>query len=156
MGNLFKCLRSQRVVTDLKAKKKAGAIREIGSLFEGGPEVPDLRVFLSKLFQKEASFSSGVEHGVALPHYRDRSVKIPVAGLGISKEGIDWGEDHPAHIVVLVGWPDRHDQAYLRMVAEIAGLMRRESIRERLLDAASPEEALAALKNGRNGGKDSG
>lgn len=132
----------------MKARKKADAIREIGSLFEDGPEVSDLRSFLSKLFQKEASFTSNVEHGVALPHYRHQSVRIPVVGLGISKDGIDWGEGDPAHIVVLVGWPDRHDQTYLQMVAEIAGLLRRESVRDGLLTATSSEEALAVLKNG--------
>jgi PTS system fructose-specific IIC component len=148
MANFLKCLQTSRVITRLKAKKKADAIREIGSLFEEGPEVSDLRSFLSKLFQREANFTSSVEHGVVLPHYSDKSINIPIVGLGISEKGIDWGEDEAAHIVILVGWPDRHDQAYLQMVAEIASLFRKESIREGLLAATSAEEVVSVLKSG--------
>ena len=145
MPNLLRCLKKTHILTHMQARNKAGGIRELASLLEGGPELSNFRQFLSALFQKEARFQTAVEKGVALPHYRDRTVLEPVVALGISKPGIGWEKGKRVHILVLIGWPDRHDEAYLRIVAEIARLLHQEAIREALQGAETPDEVLDIL-----------
>ena len=147
MPDLTRYLNQSHILICMKAKKKADAIREVGALLKDGPEIPDLREFMSAVFQRESRFSTGVGHGVAIPHYRGEQVRRPAIGLGISREGIAWGEGQRAHIVFLVGWPNRHGEGYLKTVSEIAQLLSRASVRQQLLEAATPEEALEALKD---------
>ena len=146
MSTLFRRLKEDRILTDMKARKKAGAIRELASVLEGEPEISDFRGFLSALFQKESRFRSAVDKGVAIPHYRDENVHHPVVALGVSQDGIDWGGNDPVYILILIGWPDKHDQAYLETVAQIARLLHRESVRQSLLEARTSGEVLEILK----------
>ena len=146
MANLRRYLRKDRIQVRLRSKKKADAIRELGCLLESGPEITDYRRFLSKLFQQEAQMSSGVAEGIALPHYRNGTVVEPVIALGTSTPGIDWGEEEPVHLVVLIGWPEKHAETYQKTVAEIARRLRSEDVRARLLEADGPDQVIEALR----------
>ncbi len=144
--HLLKYLKEDHVLTPMVATKKADAIREVASLLDTGIEIPSFRPFLSALFQKESRYGSAVEHGVALPHYRDSTVMAPVVGLGISKVGIDWGDEKVVRILVLIAWPDRNDQAYLNLVADIARMLQHKIVRNSLLDAATPSAIMKIFR----------
>ncbi len=146
MANLSRYLKEDRILVGMKAQKKGGAIRELASRMEDGPEISDVRRFLSGLFQQESQISTGVGKGVAIPHHRDDSVREPVIVLGFSQQGIDWGGGELVHILVLIGWPAKHGQAYLKTVAEIARLLHMKSVREQLLKAQTPGKVLEIFK----------
>ena len=97
------------------------------------------------LFQQESRLGSRAEHGVVLPAHRGPSVARPAIALGICRNGICWGGGGTARIIFLVGWSDRDDQGYVRAVAAIAGAVSRERVRQALLQAQTPGEALAVL-----------
>ncbi len=139
-------LRRDRMLLSMKATHKVAAIRELAQLLEGATEIPDLRRFVSAVVQKEARFGSGVGKGVALPHYRDDSVQEPVVCFGISQQGVAWDEDEPVNILVLIGWPLKHDQAYLKTVADLARVLHLKPVRDRLLSSADAAEVIDILK----------
>ena len=145
MSKIVRELKAEHILPGMAAQKKAGAIRELASVLEGSPEIPDFRRFLSALFQKEARFQSAVDKGVALPHYRDESVQGPAVALGISSGGIDWGNDEVVRILVIIGWPDRNDEAYLKLVADIARWLHQDVVRAALQEAESVEEVMGIL-----------
>lgn len=145
MSKIVRELKAEHILPRMAARKKADAIRELASLLEGSLEIPDFRRFLSALFQKEARFQSAVDKGVALPHYRDESVQGPAVVLGISSGGIDWGNGEVVHILVIIGWPDRNDEAYLMLVADIARWLHQDVVRVALQEAASVEEVIEIL-----------
>lgn len=148
MPNLKQYLTPDRVILPLKSKRKVDAIRELASLYADSPSIPDFRRFLSSLLQKEQRFGSGVDKGVALPHYRDESIVEPVVALGVSRDGIDWGEGHRVHILVLIGWPDKHQDAYLKTVADLASALRQKDVRSAILEATEARAVTSAIRNG--------
>ena len=143
---VLRYLREDRILLHMAAKKKAEGLRELAALVEDSAEIPNFRKFLSAVFQKESRFGSGVGEGVALPHYRDEKVKEPVICMGVSEEGIDWGEKEQVHILVLVAWPYTHEDNYLKSVAEIARLLRLAPVREKIRNAGGPSEVLEAMQ----------
>ena len=146
MANLARYIQADRVLLGMKPVRKKEAIRSLTQLLENAPEIPDFRRFVSAMFQKESRFGSGVGEGVAIPHYRDDSVAQPVVVVGVCPEGIDWGDGQRVHLLVLIGWPPKHDQEYLKTVAEVARLLKQESTREALLLSGTPEEVIEILK----------
>ena len=146
MAILLQYLSEERVVVPLTSRRKTDAIRELASVFESSPAVPDFRKFLSALFQKESRFGSGVEKGVALPHYRDDCIAEPVVSIGLSVEGLDWGNGERVHVLVLIGWPDKHQKAYLQTVAEIARVLHHEETRKNLLRAKDGSGAIKVIR----------
>ena len=143
---VLRYLREDRILLHMAAKKKAEGLRELAALVEDSAEIPNFRKFLSAVFQKESRFGSGVGEGVALPHYRDEKVREPVICMGISEDGIDWGEKEQVHILVLVAGPYTHEDNYLKTVAEIARLLRLATVREKIRNAGGPSEVLAAMR----------
>ena len=143
---VLRYLREDRILLHMAAKKKAEGLRELAALVEDSAEILNFRKFLSAVFQKESRFGSGVGEGVALPHYRDEKVREPVICMGISEDGIDWGEKEQVHILVLVAWPYTHEDNYLKTVAEIARLLRLAPVREKIRNAGGPSEVLEAMQ----------
>jgi PTS system nitrogen regulatory IIA component len=146
MPNLLQYLTPDRVILPLSSSRKVDAIRELASLFRDSERVTDFRKFLSAVLQKEKRFGSGVERGVALPHYRDDSIVEPIVSLGVSTAGLDWGQGEPVHILVLVGWPDKHQRAYLKTVAELAGALHQSKIRSQIIGSSDPAQVVLAIR----------
>ena len=147
MPNLHRYLRPHRILLNMTSQNKVEAIRELVALLDGGTELRRPKQFLSSLIRQENELGTVAEHGVALAHCRDDSVLSPAICVGILREGIDLqGADGPARILVVVAWPLKHESLYLTTVAELARLLREESVRDRLLKARTPEEALAVLE----------
>ena len=146
MANLARYVRPDRVLVGMKAIQKTDAIRMLTDLLQEAPEIPDFRRFVSAMFQKESRFGSGVGEGVAIPHYRDDSVAEPVVAVGVCPDGISWGDDQTVHLLVLIGWPPKHDQEFLKTVAGVARMLIQESVREALLAAETSEAVTEILK----------
>ncbi len=146
MARLLQLLTPDRIVAPLTTERKKSAIREVASHFEGHPGVPDLRRFLSAVFRQESHLGSGVDHGVALPHCRDACILEPVVGMGVSEAGVDWDDGRRVNILVLVGWPEKHDQAYLQTIAELARLLRQQTVRQQLPRCPSPRAVWDLLQ----------
>lgn len=101
------------------------------------------------VFSRERSMSTGMEHGVALPHASSDRIKKTVCALGVSREGIDFEciDGQPARIVVLVISPKRKIQQHVHTLAGISHLLHDEAFRESLI-AAPDEAALLARIRG--------
>jgi len=147
MPILTQYLTPDRVVLPLTSTRKVDAIRELAGLFADSANVTDFRRFLSALLQKEQRFGSGVDKGVALPHYRDESIVQPIVGLGVSPSGVDWGDGANVNILVLVGWPDKHQGAYLKIVAELASCLKQDHIRSTILNTSEPEKIVDLIRD---------
>ena len=148
MSNLLQYLSPDRVILPLSSSRKVDAIRELASLYRKSEKVTHFRAFLSALLQKEQRFGSAVEQGVALPHYRDDSIIEPIASLGVSRDGLDWGAGQQVQILVLVGWPNKHQRAYLKTVAELASVLHQPEIRTQILKSKTSEEVVKTIRLG--------
>ncbi len=101
---------------------------------------------------RERSMSTGMEHGIAIPHAAVDEVEDVVACLGIVRreEGLTFDsiDGQPTRLVVLLVIPRPKKLLHIRTLADIARVLGRDSVREALVTAASPEEAWEALAQG--------
>lgn len=135
------------VLVDFAPTDKWVAIRRLvehlverGRLKPGsGPAIVDAVV------AREKSMSTGMEHGIALPHAAVDAVDSVVACMaiigpreGLPFENIDGGT---TRIVVLLVIPRAQKLLHIRTLADIARVLNRDLVRERLI--ASPTSAAA-------------
>lgn len=136
-------------VLDLAASTKSGAIQELTAA--AGREAPfaDAERFLKAVVARENVMSTGVGDGIALPHARSPEVKRPFAVIGRSKRGIDYKsvDGKPVHFVVLIGAPDRQTSVYLQLLSKSLGVLVEPGVREKLMDAAGPDEMRRILSD---------
>jgi len=80
------------IVPNLVATKLEDAIHELlNALVESGRVSPDMReTFAKSILAREKKGSTGLNHGVAIPHTKTTAVKSPLAAVGISRTGVDF------------------------------------------------------------------
>ena len=122
-------------------------LREIGRI------QADVEPTLSDaVMARERSMSTGMEHGLAIPHAAVEELSEVVACLaidqtadGLNFESIDGSH---THFVVLLLIPRAQKLLHIRTLADVARVLGNEGVRSALQAASSPEEAWHALGEG--------
>ncbi len=96
--------------------------------------------------------STGMEHGIAIPHAAVDGVHEVLACLGIiaSEHGLAFEsiDGRPTRVVVLLVIPRSQKLLHIRTLADIARVLGRDSVREALLAARDAHGAWSALAEG--------
>jgi len=142
-------LREQQVILRLRSRKPANAIREIVDVLASdisGRKITKPEAFLEQVLAREQTHRSIVENGVAFPHARTDLVDEIVIGLGRSRAGIPFAENQQrAHLIFVIGVPERLLSDYLICVGMLARLVRDEAVRSTLLNVEVPREFVSTL-----------
>jgi mannitol/fructose-specific phosphotransferase system IIA component (Ntr-type) len=139
-------LQEQQVILRLRSRKPANAIREIVQMLAHTGKIAKPEAFLEQTLAREQAHPSVVESGVAFPHVRTDLVDEIVIGIGRSRAGVPFGQNQQrAHLIFVIGVPERLLSDYLICVGTLARLVKDESIRSRLLNAETPREFIDAL-----------
>lgn len=143
---LGEVLRPAQVVCNLSASGKEEAITLlVDTLVATGALPAQLRpTALKAVLDREKSLSTGMEHGIAIPHGSIDEVDDMICALGISPAGVEFGtlDGKPAHLVILIVIPRKRFSRHVRTLAGIARLLNNASMRDRLKRAATPEEVV--------------
>ena len=101
------------------------------------------------LVLREKSMTTGMEHGIAIPHAAVEGVPEVTAVLGLSRRGVPFDalDRQPARIIVCLMIPRDKKLLHIKTLAEIARLLSRPGVRTRLLEAGDPEAALAVIRD---------
>jgi mannitol/fructose-specific phosphotransferase system IIA component (Ntr-type) len=108
----------------------------------------DKNELLEALYERERKMTTGIEHGVAIPHAASDVVKRLTAAFGICKSGLDFQaiDGQPTYLIVLLVYPQRALHEHIRTLASIANLLNDEAIRTKLKACKSSVEALQIIK----------
>lgn len=145
---------AQDVIVDFQPGDKWEAIRILVEHLVTTERVRAGQVdaILEAVLSRERSMSTGMEHGIAIPHAAIDGLESIVACIGLvsresglSFESID---GQPARIVVLLVIPRQQKLLHIRTLADIARVLSREDVRENILAAKTSEEAFTVLTRG--------
>ena len=147
---LGELLNEAAIKVGMIAQTKFDAIEQlVDALVAAGEVPPDLRDHVVEVvLDREHSMSTGMEHGVALPHGHSDRLTGMVAALGIAPGGIPFDslDGQPAHIIALLALPKGKQPGYVRTLAGIAHLLRDADFRERLIAAPDARTALELIR----------
>src|SRR5882757_1804078 len=101
MTNLAKLLSKNNVVLDLEVSSKKRAFEQAGLIFENNCGIARSTVS-DNLFARERLGSTGLGHGVAVPHGRIKGLKNPLAAVLRVREPIafDAPDDEPVSLLI--------------------------------------------------------
>lgn len=133
------------IACPLRARDRAGTIRELVGLVAAAPGVSHPAHLLAAIEVREAQAPTYLGGGVAMPHARTDAVDQMVVAVGLSREGLRWGSSRElARLVFLVGVPRDQASGYLEMVRRITQTVRRIDWIEQAI-ACNDAAALARL-----------
>lgn len=138
MTNIAKILPLANVLLDLEISSKKRAFEQAGLLFENNCSIARSTVS-ENLFARERLGSTGLGHGVAIPHGRIKGLKAPIAALVRLKEAIPFEspDGQPVSLLIFLLMPDNVTQQHLEILSEIAEMLSNEQFRDELNSEAS-------------------
>jgi nitrogen PTS system EIIA component len=119
------------------ATSKKRAFEEAGLLFENLHNLSRALV-TDSLFARERLGSTGLGHGVAIPHGRIKGLKAPMAAMFSLAQpiGFDAPDEQPVNLLIFLLVPEAATQKHLEILSEIAEMLSDAPLRERLKTAA--------------------
>jgi len=147
---LSDALTVDRIKLNLTGRDKEAVLRELAAFAQEKQLIADAEVYAARLLEREALHSTGLGHGIAVPHAQMEGIQGVFCCLGISRQGVDYDsiDDEPAKIICLIAAEEGLDGLYLQLLSHISRLFARGDIRRKLLNAATPEEAFAVILDG--------
>ncbi|BBE08735.1 MAG: PTS IIA-like nitrogen-regulatory protein PtsN [Glomeribacter sp. 1016415] len=144
MNRLSRFLPLENVVLDLPVTSKKRVFEQAGLLFENHHGIAR-SVVTDNLFAREQLGSTGLGHGVAIPHGRIEKLKRPLAAFIRLAEPIPFEapDELPVALLIFLLVPEQATQQHLDILSEIAQLLSDEKARAHLTD----EKDRVALRN---------
>ena len=133
MNRLSTILPVTHVLVDVEVTSKKRAFEEAGLLFESLHGLNRAMV-ADSLFARERLGSTGLGHGVAIPHGRIKGLKNPMAAVFLLRQaiGFDSPDEAPVSLLIFLLVPEASTQKHLEILSEIAELLSDTTLREKI------------------------
>jgi PTS system nitrogen regulatory IIA component len=138
MNRLSAILPEANVDVDVDASSKKRIFEHAGLLFENQHQIAR-GIVTDNLFARERLGSTGLGHGVAIPHGRIKGLKNPLAAVLRVQQPIpfDAPDDEPVSVLIFLLVPEAATQRHLEILSEIAEMLSDRELRERLKTEAT-------------------
>lgn len=139
MTQFSQILPAKNVVLDLECSSKKRAFEQAGLIFENNCGIARSTVS-DNLFARERLGSTGLGHGVAVPHGRIRGLKAPLAAFVRLAEPIPFEspDGEPVNLLIFLLIPDNVTQQHLEILSEIAEMFSDKGFRAALSEDTDP------------------
>ena len=146
MSHFSNILPLENVVLDLDASSKKRAFEQAGLLFENNCGIARSTVS-ENLFARERLGSTGLGHGVAVPHGRIKGLKAPLAAFVRLAEPIPFEspDGEPVNLLIFLLVPNQVQQQHLEILSEVAEMFSDEALRQILATTADPAAVHARI-----------
>jgi PTS system nitrogen regulatory IIA component len=147
---LNKLLHSNNIHIDVELTSANEVFSFIGDLFETQLELAPSTV-QSCLKDRETLGSTGLGHGIAIPHGRVKNLKEPHLGFIRLKNGIDFKapDQEPVSVFVIMLVPEEATQMHLEILSQVAQILSNKETKDLLFTEANKVkiyELLTTLK----------
>jgi PTS system nitrogen regulatory IIA component len=151
MNRLASILSVAQVLVNVDASSKKRVFEEAGLLFENLHGLSRALV-TDSLFSRERLGSTGLGHGVAIPHGRIKGLKAPMAAVFQLAQpiGFDAPDEQAVSLLIFLLVPEAATQKHLEILSEIAELLSDASLREKLATSADATDLHGLIANWRS------
>jgi len=148
MNRLSSILPVAQVLVNVDATSKKRAFEEAGLLFENLHGLSRSLV-TDSLFSRERLGSTGLGHGVAIPHGRIKGLKSPMAAVVHLAQpiGFDAPDEQSVNLLIFLLVPEAATQKHLEILSEIAEMLSDAALREKMAASTDASELHGLIDN---------
>ncbi len=129
-----------RIRVPLETDTMEGTIAEMAELLQD--EKHTAETIRAAILDREERISTGIGHGVALPHCRLDELETSRLAVGVSSVGIEWKslDAQPVRFIFAIAGSAKKPAELITLLGEISRLLYSPTLREWLKGAESVEE----------------
>lgn len=138
---LYDLLSANRVAIVANPQNRNAVIDIAAGMLADGSPVPS-RAIGDSLREREGLASTGIGHGVAIPHGRTAGLDYGRGAFLRLAEPVDFGapDGRPVDLVLAMSVPDHYVQQHLQLLAELAECFADDEFRQLLRTARDTDE----------------
>ncbi len=135
------------IFPDLPAFDVSTVLRAFADRVAATGKVANADALYQALWEREQLGSTGIGHGVAIPHCKVEGLSDVVLAVGNVPKGMPFGavDGQPVHLFFLVISPASQPAAHLQCLSAISKWVQKSSRIDELLEAHSTESMLRIL-----------
>ena len=142
-----------RSLVNVPGGSKKRALEQIANLISS--QVPELEMqdVFEALIAREKLGSTGFGNGIAIPHCRLEGCDTPVSALLHLEKPIDFDaiDGAPVDLLFVLLVPQAATDAHLELLRQIASMLDRKEVRDKLRSAGSNEALYQVVLDEQNG-----
>lgn len=148
MISISELLSPECIQLSLKERRKKRVIPELTALLEQAGKVSDGTALADKIIEREALASTGIGHGIAIPHCLTNLVDTTVMAFGRSVSGIpfDSADNKPAQLIFLLAGPQSATGQHLKLLSKLSRILTEQQFRTHLFEAQEAEEVIELFR----------
>ena len=145
--NLKMVLTKETINLHLKGTNKQEIINELLDILAAANKIQDRQAAYTAVMEREQKMSTGMKHGIAIPHGKSATITDLVACIGISDNPVDFDslDQEPCRIFIMTLSPMEKTGPHLQFLAEISLLFKSSEKRAEIHKASSSEDILKIL-----------
>jgi PTS system nitrogen regulatory IIA component len=145
--DLRNVLTAQTVNLHLKGTTKEEIINELLDILVSAGLVKDKAAALECVIEREKKMSTGMKHGIAIPHGKTDTVTDLVACIGVSDNPVDFDslDGEPCRIFIMTLSPVNKTGPHLQFLAEVSLLFKSAEKRQEILSTTDKEQVIKIL-----------
>jgi fructose-specific phosphotransferase system IIA component len=152
-NNVLSLITSDCIKRNLQGNTKEEVLRELVEFLAWKKNLAHPKLVLGDVLAREATMSTGMKNGIALPHAKTDLVDEMHVAIGIKAAGIDFNslDKKPAHLFVLIISPKKKSGPHLQFLSAIAAVLNDETICQKVIASSSAAEVVKILRGGDSG-----
>jgi len=145
---LWPFLRKKLIFDVSGIKNKPSFLREAVARIADRSKGLDPEVILRDLIEREKAASTGIGHGVAVPHAYTTGLDDMILALFRIPEGLGFDaiDEQPVYLVFILAGPRSSEHLHLKLLARIAKLFSHNSFYEKILRAPNQREIISTFR----------
>ena len=145
-------INARAFILSLKGTTKRDVIAELVDVLAAEGKLLNRDHVLEDVLEREESMSTGMVRGIALPHGKTEGVADTVVAVGIKKSGVDFSsmDGAPSRLFIMIVSPKDVSGLHVQFLAAVGCILRDETLLEAVINASTPQEAVALLQQQEN------
>ena len=135
-------LKPENIKVPLQATTKNEAIAELVNLLAANGQIKDPKKVLEAVLEREATRTTGIGNGLAIPHGKCSGTPDLVMAIGKPAQAIDFQsiDGRPVSVIWMLTSPPEKTGPHIHALARISRLMTMDKFRTALAAAKTSEE----------------
>lgn len=149
MGTIEDLLSAKRTLCNAECGSKKRSLEILAELIANSAEDIDAGELFEQLIARERLGSTGIGHGIAIPHCRFKSLNHTVGALITLEKPIDFDavDSEPVDIIFAMLVPDNAESEHLQTLAQLAEQLQKDSFVSALRNASDQSELFKLAIN---------
>lgn len=141
-------LQLPQIELDHPATSKKRTLEAVSELLAAGVSMLTAEPIYQQLLERERLGSTGLTHGIALPHARMMGLSQAAGAFLRLQQGVDFDalDDQPADLIFALLVPESSTEEHLDLLANLAGMFKDAGLCKQIRQAESANEILSLLQ----------